>query len=290
MRILVAGLLPHDSGKTTVTLSLISEAMRRGLDLGVSKPISGFNGWSQYRFLEESLRLGILVGEDLYRLHRAARSRDPIEAEGPVVILLAPPDPADMEWRVISYKETVYDSSRQTLIARITSCRGGEPISAYLYNTGHARRTHPSLRTLAEKLLENSEHVEAEAGVIEEILGYEAAINADTCLEQIMKNHENMVIESYNDAAAPTSLSLQAEAALIVAPGRVALYRGDRYAKAVNVVRGMRNPWQVVCSSIVDLVKPEKHLRTTPLLEPYEGPWPWAEKLLDAILSLVGEE
>lgn len=287
MKVLVTGLLPHDSGKTVAAVSLVAEAVSRGIDIGVAKPVSGFNGWSQYRFLEESARLGLLIGEDLYRLHRAAGSRDPLEMEGPVVVVLTPPDPASLEWRMSSYKEISYAVHRQALLARITGCIGGAPVTAYLYSRSHARRTHTALRRMVEEILRGKQYVEADPLVIEEALSHEALINADSCLEKMFGKHESLVVESYNDAAAPTSLSLQVDAVLVVAPGRIALYKGERYAKAVHVIRGSRNPWQIVTQTVVDLLKPEASIETMPLSEPYEGPWPWAPRLLDTLLRIA---
>lgn len=56
MRILVNGLLPQNSGKTTFALSVVKVLKEIGMDVGVSKLVSGINGWYQYECIEKSLK------------------------------------------------------------------------------------------------------------------------------------------------------------------------------------------------------------------------------------------
>ena len=51
-KVLIAGMIPHDSGKTTIGLKLIEILKEKGVRTGISKPISGFNGWYQYEYLK----------------------------------------------------------------------------------------------------------------------------------------------------------------------------------------------------------------------------------------------
>ncbi|WP_231845533.1 hypothetical protein [Pyrococcus abyssi] len=53
--VLIVGVLPYDSGKTTLAIKLVREAIEEGFDVGVSKPVGGFNGW----YLRVSIELNL---------------------------------------------------------------------------------------------------------------------------------------------------------------------------------------------------------------------------------------
>lgn len=276
IQVLIVGLLPYDSGKTSLAESLVIEATQRGLDVGVSKPISAVSGWYQYEYLVRSIEFGILVGEDMHRLHNAAKSSDPLEVEGPFVSLLMPPDPERVDWQSSVYMAlSLLD---QIVVMRVTGIEG----TKHFYVPLNIRKLSNTLKEEVEKLL-RSLHPKAVAVGREftnEMLlkSYEIA---DECLDYIANKHEFVVVESYNNAAAPTHGSLNATAVVAITPSKAAIYEGDLYRKALIAISDIKEPRQTTTEEILRLLKPAKTIELKPL-----GKSRLVEGLLDAILNL----
>uniref|UniRef100_A0A7J3ZKN6 ATPase n=1 Tax=Fervidicoccus fontis TaxID=683846 RepID=A0A7J3ZKN6_9CREN len=291
--VLVVGLLPHDAGKTTVSEALLREALARGLEPSAFKPVSAFSGWYQFEYLLESVELGALVGEDACRLHRASRSKRPIEMEAPVVTLLVPPDPSALEWRLSLYERAVESVALQAVLTRVTACRRGLPSTSYFLVEQALRRTTPALRRHVEKLVERV-RVEPHRIAPEELaslLEGQAAQAADECLEWARLEGELLVVESYNNALAPTRGSLNVTAVVLVAPGRVAVYSGSEYVRAAQAVGAIEFPWRSTTERVVTLLRPSASLEVEPMRRVGElERATWAERLLDAILMVSERE
>ena len=271
MKVLIVGLLPFDSGKTSLALSLIAEALSRGIDVGVTKPITAFSGWYHYQSLRRSIEFGKLIGEDIYRLHVKAESRDPIELESPVVLMHMPPDPERVEWQSSFY--TALNLNEQIIALRITN---PSETNHYYIPTNLGRITN-AMRNLALKLIESLNPAPKEIEEIDSILMNLGEL-ADECVEFVSSKHEFTIIESYNNASAPTRSSLNADVVLLVAPSKVAIYSGERYRKAVEVL--LNPPWLISSEEVASLLKPVKTFETKPT-ENESGAW--AEGLLDEI-------
>ncbi|MEM4475396.1 MAG: hypothetical protein QW405_03195, partial [Fervidicoccaceae archaeon] len=180
----------HDAGKTTVAEGLLRSALERGLDAAFSKPLGAFNAWYQFEVLLESAKLGVLAGEDLLRLHRASRSSRPIEVEGPVAGLVAPPDPEAVEWRLTLYEALASSVEWQLALLRLTRCPGlssSSPSSLYLVSRRALSRTTPSIREAVEELVSSCgvRAVEVEQGELSRILAEEGPAVAEECLGAI---------------------------------------------------------------------------------------------------------
>jgi len=249
MNVLVTGLLPYDSGKTTFAESLIEEARDSGIDTGFCKPISGINGWYQYEFIIKSIESGLLIGEDMFRLHAAAESSDPIEHEGPVVSLLLPPDPEKTGWSTDAY-------SFAGIQNRISVIRVSDPEKTKHYCImPNIEKTVQSLKKYVKKFLSRvkAEPVESEKS---EILLLNSRNCADRCIEYLRRNHEFFVIESYNNAAAPTVKSLEVDLVAVVTPGKAAVFSGNDYKRDILALSSIKEPWRVVTEEVMSLVKP----------------------------------
>jgi predicted P-loop ATPase/GTPase len=268
MQVLVTGLLPFDSGKTTVAEFLISEAANT-FDVGVSKPVTTLSGWYQYQSVERSIKLGILIGEDIYRLHTAARSSDPIEIEGPIVSLLLPPDPQRVNWNTSFYSSMAFH--HQISVVRIST---KSETKHYFIPSNVRRASHP-LRRRIERLLKilRPSPIEAEEA---EYLLLTSKSAADECIEELNLRHELVVIESHSNVAAPTAASLNSELVLVVAPGKLALFHGDEYRRAVGVLTELKEPWRITTEDVLQILKPidvfdiEPGAGNIPLLDIFE--------------------
>ncbi len=272
MKVLIVGLLPFDSGKTSLALSLIAEALDRGIDIGVVKPITAFSGWYQYSSVQRSMKFGKLVGEDIYRLHSHARSEDPIELESPVVLMHMPPDPDRVDWQSSFY--TALNLNEQIITLRITDPNG----TNHYYLPANLGRLTGVMRDLALKLIESLKPAPKEIHDVDDIL-LNLGKFADGSVELISSNHEITIVESYNNASAPTQSSLKADIVLMVAPSKVAIYNGERYRKAVELL--LKPPWLISSEEVASLLKPIKTIETKPTIDKSGA---WAEGLLDETL------
>ena len=249
MDVLVTGLLPYDSGKTTFAKSLLEEARGSGIDTGFCKPISGINGWYQYEFVVKSIERGLLIGEDMSILHAAAESSDPIEHEGPVVSLLLPPDPEKAGWSADVY-------SFAGLQNQISVIRVSDPEKTEHYCVmSNVERTVQSLKKYVKKFLSRVRAEPVESERVEELL-LNSRNCADRCLEYLRGNHEFFVIESYNNAAAPTVKSLDVDVVAVVAPGKAAIFSGNDYKRAILALSSVKEPWRIVTEEVMFLLKP----------------------------------
>ncbi len=271
--LLVVGILPHDSGKTTLATSLIEEAVERGIDVGVSKPVSGFNGWYQYEYLAKSIEHHVLIGEDAHKLHKSAKSSEPIEIESPLTVLLIPPDPEKVGWRSSTYTAITYQ--HQVAIVRVSSIAN----TKHYYIPENIRRLTRPLRKEVEKLISVVNPESLNIRDVDKLL-VKSRKKADECLNYIKRNHELTVIESYNNFAAPTAGSLDSDIVIAVAPSKAAIFKGEDYKKAVTVLSSLKEPWKIVTEDILPLLHPEKIMEF--------GPGK-VERIFDIVLKVLGE-
>jgi len=259
MMALIVGLLPYESGKTTVAKYLISEAVERGFDVGVSKPICAVNGWYNYSCMIKSLKYRKLIGEDVYKLHKAARSLDPIEIENPFALLLMPPDPERVEWRSSSY--TALSIIDQVVLIRISTPNK----TVHMFIPSNANRLTKTLREELERLKSNLNPTPKDLDY-EDLDGVILKAHAivDDCVKRIVDIHEFTIVESYSDAAAPTKGSLNADVVIAVAPSKLAIYTGEFYKKALIAISSIREPWLTKTEEILPLLNPIKTIELKP--------------------------
>jgi len=253
MMVLVVGLLGNDSGKTSVATSLVREARSKGVRaLGV-KPVGGHSAWGQYDTLVRSLRYGMLVGEDAYRLWLASDKAEPIEAISPLDVLTVPPDPEHAR----SFEEYLVLSENLADVAvmlRVTRLEEDRLTTSHYLAEENLERAVPSLK---DSIRELAGLVKAETVTGEELLGLVAgaAEHTDSILRRMLQKYELVVVESFNNAALPTPLCLEADWVVLVAPGRAYVYRGDRYSRAVESIVSIRGP-NITTLEVSKYVKP----------------------------------
>lgn len=257
--ILVVGSLPVDSGKTTLARALVTEARSRGIDIGVSKPVTAVSGWYRYPVIERSREMGVLVGNDASLLHQAAGSSDPVELESPLISLLMPPDPDGLEWRYGTY--SAINPMGKTVAIRLSDIQR----TSHWHLPDNIGRLPRALQeevvSLIASLRPPSEAVDR--GGAEEILsGSRESI--ESAVRWITQRHELTVVESYSNAACPALACLGAWAVVVVAPGKAGLIDGSRYVKAFELRAGLSGHWQITTDNLLGLVTPEESLELLP--------------------------
>lgn len=222
--ILVAGLIPYDSGKTWFTVASAIFAKKQGLNVSVFKPVAGHNLWYSPRTLKKSFEYGLLVGNDVL-LYKENELVQDLAIANPVAVANIPPDPHYYGRNVENYMRDLEEMMFTTIVSRITSCENG--IISHYYYPENLAKTTPRVRRVLEKLLDV---LKAKKQTIVELTNYMASPkveeNLDKCLDMVTRGTDVIFVESFNDALVPyTGLLKKVNYIVVVAPTRVFLYR-----------------------------------------------------------------
>ncbi|RLE63031.1 MAG: hypothetical protein DRJ38_08525 [Thermoprotei archaeon] len=260
MLILIVGLLKFDSGKTSLTASLVKEARSRGVDAVAVKPVGAHNAWNQYDTVLKSFEMRVLVGSDAYRLWKASDQVEPIEVLSPFDILIVPPDSEKTGFD--RYLDIVENLFSQAALARLTKIEEHSFKSKHYVIKDTLRETTRPLHRILTRL---SRFLQAEEIEIEDLLqiSYSSGMEIDKVLEYLLEKHELVIVESFNDAACPTSICLNADRVILVTPGKAYVYSGVEYKKVLesfSEIKGLN----ITTPEVVRLLKPILTTNLTP--------------------------
>jgi len=256
MMVLVVGLLERDSGKTSITVSMLNTARELGFNAVGFKPVGGHNAWNQYDTLARSLSLRMLVGEDAFKLWVASNRVESIDLLSPLDILLAPPDPAKVSL------EDYTGLEKTAVLARLTKLDNGKIFSTHFVVRENLMNIAPTLRRELLKLAYLTKAINISATRLVNIVSNSAEY-IDRVLKYLLDKYRLVIVESFNNAAFPTPFSLTADWVVLVAPTRVFIYRGKDYAKTVEEIAAIRGV-TITVPEVVKYVKPEKVLEICP--------------------------
>ncbi|ACP34224.1 ATPase [Saccharolobus islandicus] len=244
MRILVNGLLPLDSGKTTFSLSIIRLFNQVGIRLFPFKPIAGHNAWYSFNTLIRSEELGILVGNDALKYYD--ETKYDIRRINPFAVLFVP---IDLE--KLSYNVSLYNMIMEygfPYLIRLSDCING--IDQYFVNSSADIYVPKSMlkftRNLALKF--NAKSYDK----MREIIDASPQL-VDNCTIDVFRNYENVIIESYNDSASPTYNSADVDYVFTVSPTKAFLIKGEEFKKALSLFS--IPPWNVRVSTLIKYLK-----------------------------------
>jgi len=262
MKLLVVGFLEYDSGKTSLVLSLLKQ-LRKYNFIGV-KPVAGHSIWHQYVTVSYSLKLGILVGEDAYKIANLLGMTDMLPLLNPVDLLISPKDP------YISNGEI--EKPFNVVLMRVSNCQGNDVVSEHYICEDVVKDVPPTIRhtidMLRRRLIPRPKFTNLRE--VYKFLLERAGNVADTCLKKVYAEYENVVIESFNNAATPTPLSLDVDYVIAVSPGKVYVYDGEKYAEAINVMASVGRFYDLRVNDVVKYVKPLKEFNIMPRAEKYD--------------------
>jgi len=257
MLILISGLLPYDAGKTSVTLALAKSLKKRGIEPVVLKPVSAHNAWYQHHTLTHSKRLGILIGEDVYRYFQEGLIRD-IDTQNPVDILTAPPD-------IFNFSSlTHYFWSLETVISQAVLVRLSLPYRRYFLLEKNLDLIHPKIKDEIMGFLEQvNEYTAVNREWIEKKLaGKEMGNYLFSLVDRLKRENNLLLVESFNDALFPViSISRLVDLIIIVAPGRGLIYRRAKIMKYLDSSMSLG----VRARSLVELFKPDSYFIINPV-------------------------
>lgn len=285
------GLVPHESGKTTIAKALVGELVSRGYRVGVAKPVAGHNIWYQRLSVRNSYEHRILVGEDAVELKRVSGSEDPLEAINPLDIAVAPQDPEPYLKNLRSYHEALSSILLSAAMIRVSICEGKNIHTHHYIVEKRVERTPKSIKDLvlsiAEKVYPKPIPIDPEALENLILTGY---ATAELCYRYLSEKHQALVLESFNDAASPVTDPGAVDLVLAVSPGKLFIYNGSVYRKALNIVLGIEGSihrkWWPSTSEVLRLISPISSINI-PFLEDIGGFASFAETLTDRVEGLV---
>jgi len=256
--ILVTGLLPFESGKTSFVSELIQTLSEVGIEATPFKPIGGHNAWYQYETLLNSIKLKCLVGEDAYKLAKMVNRIDEVDLLSPIDILLAPPDPMK-HLESMHYLMDVYRSMfKQAVMLRTTLFLNGKACTKHYLIEDNYDNAIQTLKSDIDALIEvigDVNNINYD-DFMNKILDPSLYNEVDKILRYLISRDKNVIIESFNDAALPIPKAINSDYVIIVSPGRVFLYRGEVYARAASVLEEYRSPLSIKTQTIMPLCRP----------------------------------
>jgi len=227
VRILVVGLQPHNTGKTTLCKALIYGFKERGINLAPFKPHSGISYWSQFDAFKESLVRGILLSSDIVELEQAAHSGMPLEILNPVNRLSSP-----ILDRGIPEERLVF---REFVVQRFTHYDGNGPTNIYYLNGTVNLSRMRAMRDFYLAIKKNAEKVMFIRNFRQLVKAYLDNFEKATCSCYRCLEDKPLLVESFNDAAYPFNEAEDCDLVLCVSSNIVLRLKADRYFKAIEL-------------------------------------------------------
>jgi len=272
MRVLVVGFLEYDSGKTSLMLSLAKKLKNK--NFMVAKPIAGHSAWHQYETVINSFKLGLLVGEDAYKLASTIGKIDMLHLINPIDLLITPLDP------LLARGEA--EKPLNIALMRTTEFEGGKISTEHYICYENIRRSPLTLRKILVKLAKKLDAKPLSYAECYDILMKKSDMIANKALKEIYDNFSLIAVESFNNVAFPCTLALEVDYVLAVSPGKVVIYKGEEYNKAVKIYSSIMRLPTLTVNEISRYLKPIQEFNTPPLprrhVNAYKEVLTWIEK------------
>ena len=268
MKILIAGILPFESGKTTLALGLAREFKSRGFSVGYLKPVAGHNGWFQQDTVDYTRATGVLVGHDAYVVASELGLTREIPILNPLDILTLPLDPFLEDLTLRRYLDYMSSSLRTAVLVRFSKIGGSGLVNDYfVIGESVSRLSSVSLalyNTIISVIGENSSFTEISIRELEDLMNNPETYKEIDRTTGLLEEREVVLVEGYNDVSAPTPSSCESDYAIAVAPTRAALYDGSKYCRGIQVLSPNR-PWLARTVSVLELIgKPLRKFNIPP--------------------------
>ena len=290
MKILVIGVLRYESGKTSFALELLNSFKEVGIDVYPYKPIGGHSGWYQYTTIINSIKLGKLVGEDAYHYAEAINCIECIEEISPLDFLLVPYDIKFYQNRIRRYIDLIDDVFKQIILVRLTTIIDDDFRTVHYLVKDNYKYVLESMENVLRDLIKSIKYT-MEIGAEELaslILNPELYRVLDNILAYHESRHELILIESFNDVALPIPSAVNSSYVIVVAPGRVLLYDGNNFRRAVEIVSDVFRPLALSTSSILRIMKqPLLSLPIPPKQLIYSGVSKTANNIVSYIINHI---
>ncbi len=235
--ILVSGLLPMNSGKTYFASSLAKTFRNLGFKVAAFKPVAGHSMWYQFKVFNESVKLGILVGEDVIKYIKLGLIKDP-DKQNPIDILTATPDISGFA-NVDEYLRALEDIVAQAVLIRV-SVKG---VRRYFLVNETLKLLPKQLRNELINALKVFTPVTrvSKLWLLNYLMSSEVDAAISTATKDVMNMGDVVIIESFNNALVPVaSLANVVDTLVIVTPGKALVYGGSKLRSYISTIKSLR--------------------------------------------------
>ncbi len=276
--ILISGLLPHESGKTYFTASLAKALKSLGYEVAVFKPVAAHSLWYQLRVFRDSVKLGVLVGEDVLKYINLGLITNP-DLQNPVDILTAVPDVTKFA-SIDSYLSVIDSAVSQAVLARVSFT-----VRRYFLAEDVLNSLTPKLREEVKKSLSTFTPVVrvSSSWLTNYLSGKEVDAAIKYAAESVLKKADVVLIESFSSALIPSaSLTPYVNVLVIVTPSRAMVYPGGKLSTYISAIKSVN---ELDSRFFARLLKPNTTVEIPP--SEYWPPPPLKYEALTPILKLL---
>ncbi len=264
--VLVNGLLPYDSGKTWFSIALARGLMFKGFKVSMYKPIAAHSAWYQFLTVINSLKHGILVGEDIIKYISILGLNFSLELINPVDFMTAPLNPKLFSTSK-KYLASLEEFFEQIVLARVSTIN--ENTKHYLI-AANAEKTVNSLKPWIKKLCNK---LKPETLSINKLLKIVYSRNVletlDYNLEKLSEKSDIIIVESFSNASIPYYRFLEkVNMVLTVTPGYVFSLNVKEFKKAVQKLYRTLGDIGLRTDLIIDTVNKTFEIPVSPSLSP----------------------
>ncbi len=268
-RILLVGANSFDSGKTRLAVGLGKSLKDSGQSVEYFKPVSGHNYWYNHEHTQGCLEVGKLVSKDASHVKKELDLKNDLYLMNPIHSLFVPA-------RIERPLQNLHSSLGLTGASSILVMqRFSRPVSDDFDTT----------MIIADSLLEEERVIIGleEIGQLSHNTSIFPANNLETFQQfeqqhfenhvsqsftEIEKSADNIIIESFNDAAWPWESLTEVDHVLVVTPGHIFSYDPERFRKATYLYyKGSLPIREVTFSRMADLLKPSNRIEIEPSAE-----------------------
>jgi len=279
--VLISGLLPHESGKTYFTASLAKALKSAGYGVAVFKPVAAHSIWYQLKVFRESVRLGVLVGEDVLKYMDLGFVTDP-DLQNPVDILTAVPDVTRFV-SIDSYLSTVDSAVAQAVLARVSFT-----VRRYFLVEDVLGNLTPKLKEEVKSALSTFKPLVRVSSSW--LTNYLSSREVDAAVryaaESLLGKADVVLIESFSSALLPSaSLAPYIRALVIVTPSRAMVYSGSKLGTYVSAIKSVN---ELDSRFFARLLRPDAVVEVPP--SEYWPPPPLRYEALDPIVRFLSTD
>jgi predicted P-loop ATPase/GTPase len=246
--ILIIGLKPHNSGKTSLARALVSYLKEKKHTVCGFKPFSGNNIWYDFDIIDHTLSEGRIYGKDVFLLKQESDIHTAEEILNPIHRIWNEPatiDPVTHLPNFIVDRITLQDTETHNsmlLINQNTVQQLPEKYIKKLSETSYIKHTIQDVATL-------NKHTATY---------YKKAVIQN--YQTIQNQFDYIVIESYADQALFTWKGIpHFDAVIAIEPWQITFYDPVQYEKALQLSTQI-STWEVSTQKIVELLKPERKI------------------------------
>ncbi|MEM4734816.1 MAG: hypothetical protein QXS20_03780 [Candidatus Thorarchaeota archaeon] len=266
LRILILGINPFDSGKTTLALQLGSWLVSQGRSVNYFKPVSGHNYWYRHEHTVVCTNERALISADATAFSRAVGSDLPIVLMNPVHTLFVP---ARLDSRgqppVSSLGFAGWDSF--LVMQRFTNA-DGENLRSTVLVASHLIDNDTVMLSTDEAMALVGQATVMVVDRLDQFTEFEHH-NLNRCVSSCYRRVEScsqiVLIESFNDSVWPWSELDRVDVVIAVGPGNLLEFDADKVKRAVDhLCRPESDIRAVTFPMMREMIRPMRNYRLVP--------------------------